>query len=142
MAKKLKDSAYQQVCQLCQEGDRLITEGEYDSALKEYIAALSLVPAPAFDWEASTWILTAIGDTFFHMKNYLKCRQVFMDAMNCPGAIGNPFIHLRLGQAQYELGDIDRAKDELVRAYMGGGDEIFSNDDNKYFELVKTTIII
>ena len=34
--------------------------------------------------------------------------------MRCPNAIGNPFIHLRLGQANYELQEIDRAKDEHV----------------------------
>ncbi|MGB7380321.1 MAG: hypothetical protein WA959_27700 [Rivularia sp. (in: cyanobacteria)] len=39
--------------------------------------------------------------------------------MHCPGAVGNPFIHLILRQAQFELGNFDRAKDNLARAYMG-----------------------
>ena len=38
--------------------------------------------------------------------------------MRCPNAIRNPFINLRLGQSNYELKKIDRAKDEL--AYRHG----------------------
>ena len=58
--------------------------------------------------------------------------------MHCPDAIGNPFIHLRLGQCQFELGNPDRSADELMRAYMGGGPEIFGNDDPKYLEFLST----
>lgn len=57
--------------------------------------------------------------------------------MTCPDAIGNPFLHLRLGQALYERGETDRAADELMRAYMGAGDEIFGNDEPKYFVFLK-----
>jgi len=45
--------------------------------------------------------------------------------MRCPGAIGNPFIHFRHGQCQFELGDLERAADELMRAYLGTGRKIF-----------------
>jgi hypothetical protein len=57
--------------------------------------------------------------------------------MHCPKAIGNPFLHLRLGQCQFELGNLDRAADELARAYMGAGLEIFDSEDAKYFEFLK-----
>ena len=56
--------------------------------------------------------------------------------MHCPGAIGNPYVHLRLGEAQFELGEIQRAKDELARAYMGGGPEVFEGDDPKYLRFI------
>ena len=61
-------------------------------------------------------------------------------AMHCPGAIGNPFLHLRLGQCQFELGNLDRAADELARAYMGTGIEIFEDEEGKYFEFLKTRL--
>jgi hypothetical protein len=60
--------------------------------------------------------------------------------MRCPGAIGNPFLHLRLGQVQFELGDLTRAADELTRAYMGAGEDIFQEQAPKYFEFLKTRI--
>ena len=61
-------------------------------------------------------------------------------AMWCPGALGNPFLHLRLGQCQFELGGLDRAADELDRAYMGAGTDIFDDEDDKYFAYVKTRL--
>jgi hypothetical protein len=64
----------------------------------------------------------------------------FSAAMHGPNAIGNPFIHLRLGQSQFEVGNMERAGDELARAYMGDGTEIFSSEDPKYFEFLKTIL--
>ena len=138
----LSDKAHEQLTKLCEDGDKLPEQGQYDKALREYIAALGLIPAPVSDYEAATWVLTAIGDTFFQMKNYKKSLMIFLDAMPCPGAIGNPFIHLRLGESQYENSNMDKAKDELVRAYMGGGAEIFAEEDSKYFALVKSSITL
>jgi len=60
--------------------------------------------------------------------------------MHCPDAIGNPFLHLRLGQCCFEKRALDRAADELTRAYMGAGRKIFESDDPKYFEFLKTRI--
>jgi hypothetical protein len=70
------------------------------------------------------------------MGDFERARTALQDAMHCPGAIGNPYIHLRLGETQFELGNIDRAKDELARAYMGGGDEVFEGDDPKYLRFI------
>ena len=138
----LSDKAHKQITKLCEAGDKLSEQGEYEKASREYLAALSLIPGPVSNYEAATWVLTAIGDTFFQMKHYNKSLRVFLDVMPCPGAIGNPFIHLRLGESQYENGNMDKAKDELIRAYMGGGAEIFAEEDPKYFALVKSTISI
>jgi len=52
--------------------------------------------------------------------------------MFCAEAIGNPFLHLRLGQSLFELGERRSALDELARAYLGGGREIFKREDPKY----------
>lgn len=62
--------------------------------------------------------------------------------MTCPDALGNPFLHLRLGQAQLNLGNEDRAADELMRAYMGGGPEVFEIEDGRYLAFLKTRAII
>jgi hypothetical protein len=58
--------------------------------------------------------------------------------MACPGALGNPFLHLRFGQCQFELGELDRAADELMRAYMAAGAEIFKDQDPKYIAFLKS----
>jgi hypothetical protein len=62
--------------------------------------------------------------------------------MYCPGAIGNPLIHLRLGQVQYELENFAKSKDELMRAYMCQGIEIFDGEDEKYFNFLKKETVL
>ncbi len=124
---------------LCEKGDALAESGRYAAALEQYWAAWDLLPEPRTDWEAVTWILTAIGDANFLANDFTAGRDNLSMAMRCPAAIGNPFIHLRLGQCQFELRDLDRAADELTRAYMGAGPEIFEGAD-KYFAFLKTRI--
>lgn len=108
--------------------------------MDEYWAAWDLLPEPKNQWDAATWILSAIGDANFLGKDYGAGRDNLSLVMTCPGAIGNPFLHLRLGQCQFELNNLDRAADELTRAYMGGGAEIF-NEQPKYFDFLKTRLL-
>lgn len=137
---QLPDAVHDQITDLSTEGDSLAEQAKYREAIEKYVAALDLLPEPKFDWEACTWLLAAIGDANFLGGHHEQARVALSDAMHCPGAIGNPFIHLRLGQAQFELGNLERAADELARAYMGAGKEIFEEDDPKYFAFLKTVL--
>ena len=138
MAAELSEAGYAQVKALSAEGDAHAERGSHDAALKSYATALRLLPEPWEQWEAATWLLAAVADVHFSVGRFEAVRDAMSDAMHCPGAIGNPFIHLRLGQACFELGELDRAADELIRAYMGVGDELFANEDAKYFSFLKT----
>lgn len=136
---ELSDETHEFIQALCKKGDALAKKGKYSAALEQYWAAWDLLPEPQTDWEAATWILAAIGDANFLGGDYVAGRDNLALAMNCPDAIGNPFLHLRLGQCQFELGNLDRAADELARAYMGAGSEIFE-DAEKYFAFLKTRL--
>jgi tetratricopeptide (TPR) repeat protein len=126
---ELADNVYGRIQALCKKGDALAKKGDYPAALQEYWAAWDLLPEAQTDWEAATWTLGAIGDANFLGGDYVAGRDNLSMAMHCPAAIGNPFLHLRLGQCQYELGDLDRAADELARSYMGAGADIFEDQD-------------
>jgi tetratricopeptide (TPR) repeat protein len=136
---ELDDAAHERIQALCAEGDALAKKGKYPAALKAYWAAWDLLPEPQTNWEAATWILAAIGNANYLGGDFTAGRDNLSMAMHCPEAIGNPFLHLRLGQCQFELNDFDRAADELARAYMGAGSEIFEGAE-KYFELLKTRL--
>jgi hypothetical protein len=136
---ELPDQIHEQIKSLCESGDTLAGRGEYAAALAQYWAAWDLLPEPPTNWSAATWILAAIGDANYLSGDYVAGRDNLSMAMHCPDAIGNPFLHLRLGQCQFELGNVERAADELTRAYMGAGDEIFQGAE-KYFDFLKTRL--
>ena len=135
--KALSDEVHGQITTLCSTADDLAKEERFAAALKLYWQAYDLLPEPKTQWEAATWILGAIGDANFFSGDYQAGRDNLTSAMHCPDAIGNPFFHLRLGQCQYELGNHDRAADELARAFLLEGAELFAEEDPKYLEFVK-----
>ena len=135
---ELSEAIHAEIKRLCAAGDTQAAQGQFAQALKPYWAAWDLLPEPKFEWEAATWILGAIGDANFLAGDFVAGRDNLGSAMHCPGAIGNPFLHLRLGQCQFELGALDRAADELMRAYMGAGPDIFKDQDAKYVRFLQS----
>ncbi|WP_311198872.1 tetratricopeptide repeat protein [Paenibacillus hexagrammi] len=137
---QLSDSTYSAIRDLCKQGDDLVKTGDLDAAKQNYMAALRLLPENHQKWEAATWIYVAVGDVHFRMEKYDKAFKCFFNAVQCPKGLGNPYIHLRLGQLYYEQENFEKAADELTRAYMGAGIEIFMEDDPKYLEFLETNI--
>ncbi len=137
---ELPESIHERVTELSARGDALAEEGQYRLAVQHYVAALELLPEPQDQWDACMWLLVAIGDAHFLAGHFDIALRALSDAMHVEGAVGNPFIHLRLGQCQLELGDRVRAADELARAYMGAGKDIFEQDDPKHFEFVRSVL--
>jgi hypothetical protein len=121
---------------MCAAGDARAKSRDWSDALALYWGAWDLLPEPREEWEAATWILAAVGDANFLAGDFAAGRDNLSSAMRCPGAVGNPFLHLRLGQCQLELGAQDRAADELMRAYMGGGVKLFQSEDPKYLKFL------
>lgn len=134
----LAPDLHQQIMALAAQGDTLAAEARYEDAIKVYDRALALVPEPKNDWEASTWLLAAIGDAAFLGGWFGTARKALDHAMTCPGAVGNPFLHLRREEVALEQDDESVAADELMRAYMAEGREIFAQEDAKYLAFLST----
>lgn len=135
---ELDERTYTEITRLTDQGQALFNDGKLDEARRVFMQAWTLIPEPQSEWEATTWLAAAIGDIDFLEGRYADARQTLQFATICPGGLGNPFLHLRLGQSQYELGELDRATDELMRAYMGAGEEIFAAEDPKYRAFLAT----
>ena len=133
---ELPESIYDPLKRHCAQGESHFETGHYSEAMGEYNAAWMLIPDPKNEWEASTWVLAALADTCIRLDRLEKAREALLYAMTCPGGLGNPFLHLRLGQVSLDLGDEDRAADELIRAYMAEGEEIFAAEDPKYLSFL------
>lgn len=138
----LPDRLYADITLLCNQGDELIKLDKLEEARSKYVSALKLLPENRNNWEAATWIYVAVGDIHFRLGNYDKCFKCFYNAVQCPKGLGNPFIHLRLGQMYFEQGKMSKSADELTRAYMGAGMDIFMEDDPKYLNFLEKNIEI
>ena len=137
---ELASDVLAQIQSLCEAGDDFAGNDEYIAALEQYWQAWDLLPEPQTDYEAATWILAAIGDANYLGGDFEAGRDNLSLAMHCPDAIGNPILHLRLGQCLFELNDLDQAADELTRAYMGAGREIFDDEPKRYFKFLQTRL--
>lgn len=140
MQPQLSDDIYSQIVLLSKQGDDLAQMGDMEAAKERYITALQLLPEDHTQWNAATWLYVALGDAHFRMGAFDRAHKCFLNAVRCPDGLGNPYIHLRLGQMNLEGGNFDGAADELARAYMGGGIGIFMEDDPKYLEFLETRI--
>lgn len=137
---ELEERVYQRVLELSEEGKALEAANDLAAAKVKFLEALKLVPQPHQNWSASTWLYVHLGDTHFKLQSFETCFMCFVNAVQCPDGLGNPFIHLRLGQMYFEQGNFEKAADELTRAYMGGGLEILLEDDPKYLAFLETKI--
>jgi tetratricopeptide (TPR) repeat protein len=136
----LTDVAYEEIKRLCESGDLLANQEHYAEAVAVYQDAWLLLPEPKTQLDASTWILGALADALFLSGDFSSARDKLTLAMTCPNAIGNPFLHLRLGQCQYELKNWQRAGDELARAYLLEGKKLFQEEAQKYLTFVKSQL--
>jgi tetratricopeptide (TPR) repeat protein len=123
-----------------EEGERRMAAGDFRGAFDLFVEAFQFLPEPREQWNAAGWLLVALGENAIRAGSFQTAEGPLTDAMWCPGTIGNPWVHLRCGQMRFELGQMDRAADELARAYMGGGREIFQGQDPKYFALVEQVL--
>ena len=133
---ELNDKVYDEIKKKCARGNELADSEQYQEALTEFSKALELLPKPDYMWEAATWLYGSIGDMYFQLNDYSASLDCFMKAQKCPDGMGNPFICVRIGECFFELGNIEKAKQYLMQAYMLEGEEIFLDADPKYLALI------
>lgn len=109
----------------------------YAKAQAIYVDALGLFAGSPRSYGQSLDVYMNLAELLFFQKKYDEAATYFGEATKVPGGLGYPRLHLRLGQIRFEQGALAKAKDELMRAYMGDGEEIFENLDRKYFKLIQ-----
>lgn len=136
----MDDKTFKKIQKLCEQGDKYADKDMFNDAIKKYNQAMALIPNPVYNYEAATWVYVAIGDSYYFLGNYKDALENFQEAQKCLNGIGNPFILLRIGECFFELGSYDNAKNYLLQAYMVDGEEVFENQEEKYFNIIKELI--
>lgn len=118
----------------------LTLKGKFKTSIEEYKKGVALLGEPVMESKYAVMLFSGIGEAYFLQKKWEEALEYYGYAVKSKGGLGEPLIHLRLGQLRYELGDMEKAKDELIRAYMGAGDIIFEAEYPKYFNLIRDII--
>jgi len=139
-SEELPDDLYQKIVAFCEQGNTLSDNGKFEEAYNKFNEAFALIPFPREKWETSSWVLGAAGDMAFLLKSFTRAKELFGAAALCEGGAESTFIHLRLGQVNYELGDLNVAAGELLEAYKLGGSDAFKYDDQKYIVFLKRRV--
>ena len=137
---QLKKGFTEDIERICRAAEDYLVEGNTKDAYRKYKEALDIIPEPKTSYETATWILVSIGDMYFKNKQYDMARDYFFESKNCPNGASNPYVLFRLGQSLVEMNDKSEAKEFLLRAYMLVGDDIFCDEDEKYYNVIKELI--
>jgi len=135
---ELPSALYLTVCRVCEAAECHVNSSQLELAVERLYETLDLLPIPREDWEAFTWICGTIADVFFMRHDFSKCDDWIRKIMisEAPGWNSNAFLHLRRGQCAFELGDVSKARQWLIGAYMLEGDAIFEGEDSKYQDTI------
>lgn len=137
---ELSNELYNQIVSELEQGDQYAETEQHNEAIKKYETVLNLVPFQKENWEVSLHIYTAMADSYFNLGNYQQASNNYEQALKCPDGLDNGYVWLGLGEAFYELENMNKAKDALISAYMLEGEEIFEEEDGKYFFLIQDLI--
>lgn len=86
------------------------------------------------------YVIVIIAELYFMAEKYKTAKYYYSFVMRFENTIGNPFLHLRLGQIQYYLGKTDRMIEELSRALIMGGESVFEGEDKKFIVIPKRSL--
>ena len=126
---------------LCNQGYLFFDKGDTKAALRLFYQAWTILPKPQNQWLEAAWVLTALGDVYFAKGDYEYGREALLSALHCSKAMGDPVIHLRLGQCLLELGQHSAAQLQFKQVLKNGGEALFKKENNKYFELLESATL-
>lgn len=138
--KELSDAILDRIDAICEEADLLFEDEKSEEAIAKYNEALTLLPEPIEEYEPSAWLISSIGDVHFFDEKYDLALAQFEHAIGCVDSEENPYLLLRIGQCHFELGEMDDAEDAFHEAYAIEGEEIFEEEDPKYWEFLKNKL--
>jgi tetratricopeptide (TPR) repeat protein len=110
-------------------------EGRFEEAAALYERILGLNPRK-HDVDPF-WLLMSIGESCFRRGAWEQAMDAYHRAFSEheEAALGNPLFHLRVGQCQLEL-QAGGAMDNLARALIGGGIELFDDEEPEYLAAI------
>lgn len=138
---EMNKELYHKILELCKDGNKHMDNLEYTLAIEKYNNALELLPEPKFKWEAAAWIYSALGDSYFALKDYVNAENYYFNVLSIFKDKTNSFFLFRIGQCFFELGDEKQGTEYLLKSYLLDKEKFFIESDEKYYNAIKNRII-
>ncbi|GAA1702451.1 tetratricopeptide repeat protein [Propioniferax innocua] len=106
-----------QVQQIVAELQEAMDAERWDDAIGLCQRALGLL-GDEREADGSMWFLAHMGDAYMDKGQWAEARDTFFRATQAPGGMENPYVQLRLGECEYELGNTRAAANGLIAARM------------------------
>lgn len=120
---------------MMEKADKKLDYGDYKKAQSLYEKALNLLPEPQNAQEEYIEIMGAIGDTLLFQGKNNAALKLYNNLMKLPKALDNAFLHLRRGQVYCGMDKMDLAEEDLKKALDLGGEEIFDDEQEEYYQI-------
>jgi tetratricopeptide (TPR) repeat protein len=125
---------------LIQQGNALQGMSKYREALKPYMEAYLLLPQPKEDWDVSATLFKALGDCNFNLQEYGTADYFYNQVLLAVDGYESAEAWLGIGKSRFELGDMKKAQEAFLNAYMLAGKDIYTDNDIKYFKFLRSSV--
>jgi tetratricopeptide (TPR) repeat protein len=136
MTTELPVSIAGRIERLCAEGEAFVAEARYDAATLRFTTAFRMLPRPQERWRITPRLFASMVDSCFEKGDLESARQAVLAALECPDALDNPALRMKLGVIYFEAGEFEAAREEFASALAKGGKGVFEDEDPKYWDFV------
>lgn len=124
---QLAEEVYEELQDLADQGNIALDQGRLSEAISLWQQALSLLPEPLNQWQATFWLYASMGEAYYQQASFEDAIQMLVQAQDNPEAKDNPYPYYMLGKCYWRL-EHERAAEYLLKAYELDGEGIFAAD--------------
>lgn len=121
-----------QINKIAKDGDAQANKGNWAGQIEKYREIWDLIPEPKHEWDGGTWILGGIAEAYFQMKELESAKQFFNQSLKCHRGEENSFLHLRLGEINFDEKNLERARIHLKKAWDLSEGRAFAGEPKRY----------
>ena len=133
---------------LREQGDAKMNDKLFEQASESYLSAWNLVDGDTYGPEDAFWLLMSLADANMRNREFENAMDVLAVAFQNfqELALGNSYFHLRVGQTKYHLDPENDSRqagsaiDDLARALVCGGIEMFDGEDREFLSMVTSIL--
>ncbi|HVJ18911.1 MAG TPA: hypothetical protein VM686_26000 [Polyangiaceae bacterium] len=121
------------VVELGERADEAEAKGDFVLCKNLLLEGFALLPEPKYEWAVGEVLLCGAADAALRAGDPAAALSMLKDGLEAP-VMNSPPVNLRIGRALFELGRKQESTQHFLFALLGGGSELFDDQDDKYHD--------